>query len=73
MAKAEILSIRDVSTKMRAPYEPTHKEVQYRIDDGPVMVLGIPLGEYSAAKAQELVGRKLKEWEDVVGKPITPR
>ena len=70
MAKADITAIRDVAGNLADPFTITHREVQYRLDgQGPYM-LYIPVSEYSAKRAHELVEQKRKDWEAVVGKTL---
>lgn len=71
MAKGEITAIRDVAADFARPGMFTHKEVQFRIDGaGPFSVM-IPMDEYSAKKAMDEVGKKVREWAEIVGKPVS--
>ena len=73
MAKGEITAIRDVAMNLADPTTFTHKEVQYRIDGQGPYALYIPIAEYSAKRAQELIAARVREWGEVVGKPIESR
>lgn len=70
MAKGEIAAIRDIALNLADPMTMTHKEVQFRIDGQGPYVLYLPIEQYTAEKAIELVLKKVKEWSQVVGKAL---
>ena len=70
MARGEIIAIRDVAFNLADPTTFTHKEVQFRIDGQGPYVIFIPLADFSAQKARDMVAQRVKEWSEVVGKTI---
>ena len=68
MAKGEIISMRDAATNFARPTEFTHKEVHYTIDGSAEMIFFLPLAEFTPQKAQEVLGQKVREWAQTVGK-----
>ena len=70
MAKAEIISIREVPSLQGARLGQMDKEVQYRIDGIGPFVVYIPVEDYSPKAAMERVQARLKEWAEVVGKTL---
>ena len=68
MAKGEITFMRDAATNFARPTEFTHKEVHYTIDGSTEMIFFIPLAEFTPQKAQEMLGQKVREWAQTVGK-----
>lgn len=70
MAQGEIVSVRDVAMNLAHPTETTHKEIQYRVDGMGPYAIYLSVGEYTPAKALELVKGKIAEWAAIVGKSI---
>jgi hypothetical protein len=71
MAEGRIMAIREAPGITMERAGKMDMEITYSIDGAPIGTIRIPLESYTHEKAMEAVKEKLRQWEAVVGKPIT--